>query len=65
MSEDRQGAWWLLLMLVLCILAVLLAGCTGRSRWAKITTVTVPKQGFVFEEQFYTEYPEEPVGWPE
>ena len=65
MSADRKGAWVILLGLLVGILAVLLAGCAGRSRWVKVTTVTVPKQGFVFEEQFYTEYPEAPVGWPE
>ena len=64
MRRDRKGAWLILLGLVVCIVAVLAAGCTTHSRWAKVTRVTVPKQGFIFEEQFWTEYPEEPVGWP-
>ena len=64
MTRDRQGAWVLRVALVLCILAVVMAGYAGRRRWMKVTRVTVPKEGFVFEEQFFAEYPEEPAGWP-
>ena len=64
MTRDRQGAWVLRVALVLCILAVVMAGYAGRRRWMKVMRVTVPKEGFVFEEQFFAEYPDEPEGWP-
>jgi len=50
-------------ILICAVLSACLVGCST-GRWIKVTTVTVPKEGFTYQESFYTKYPSEPEGWP-
>jgi len=59
----REKLLCVVLLVMFALSASGLVGCSS-ARWIKVTTVTMPKPGFTYQESFYTRYRSEPEGWP-